>query len=480
MKDIDRFRRELIGHIKDSPLLNQITESVTIVGSFHTKNDISVFSDIDTIILVDKLTKSKFDQIINYFSSISLEQFGLYDYQVIVNSTFGPLKFNQENVLVFHVMIYDVNGHRKHVIDSPFTCYEWQQHQSIIGKDLQHIYPSNALSLTDISASRRGFLSYLEDLQKQVITYRSYVFINDEVIEEKRSFELDKKHQFEYAYHILKFLMKNILSITYQKCHDFEDTQLVNQFTIFDPSFQNLSDLYSSLSELKGNSKAQVHISLAAIHDQVILINSWFERFLNDLPRLYFYRHLSTDLNDGRFLGIFSDPAINNSKIDVDSSIEICYTSQLKRAIQTAELLTSCPKAQTPLLNEINYGKADGMTYDELKDRFSEIVVAWNQQKDMCFPDGENMADVKERLEMFIIENIAHSPNKVIGIVTHNVFLRVLLAKLFSVSLIGAYKFQINHGEKIVCRYWNGNLIPELTNEQRIRFREQYLEWPNH
>jgi broad specificity phosphatase PhoE len=254
----------------------------------------------------------------------------------------------------------------------------------------------------------------------------------------------------------------------------------VNQFTIFDPSFQNLSDLYSSLSELKGNSKAQVHISLAAIHDQVTVINKWFERFLNDLPRLYFYRHLSTDLNDGRFLGIFSDPAINNSKIDVDSSIEICYTSQLKRAIQTAELLTSCPKTQTPLLNEINYGKADGMTYDELKDRFSEIVVAWNQQKDMCFPDGENMADVKERLEMFIIENIAHSQNKVIGIVTHNVFLRVLLAKLFSVSLIGAYKFQVNHGEKIVCRYWNGNLIPELTNEQRIRFREQYLEWPNH
>ena len=215
MKDIDHFRRELIGHIKDSPLLNQITESVTIVGSFHTKNDVSVFSDIDTIIIVDKLTKSKFDQIINYFSSISLEQFGLYDYQVIVNSTFGPLKFNQENVLVFHVMIYDVNGHRKHVIDSPFTCYEWQQHQSIIGKDLQHIYPSNALSLTDISASRRGFFSYLEDLQKQVITYRSYVFINDDVIEEKRSFELDKKHQFEYAYHILKFLMKNILSISY-------------------------------------------------------------------------------------------------------------------------------------------------------------------------------------------------------------------------------------------------------------------------
>ena len=154
MKDIKSFRIELMEYLKSNPLLNQLTESVTIVGSFHTKDDMSAISDIDTIVIVNKLNKLLYHQIIDFFKSISLDQFGFNDYEVIVNPTFGPLKFNQENSLVFHVMIYDIEGHRKHVIDSPFTCFEWQQFPPLIGKSLFEIYPSTALALDDIAGSR--------------------------------------------------------------------------------------------------------------------------------------------------------------------------------------------------------------------------------------------------------------------------------------------------------------------------------------
>ena len=477
MNDIENFRIQLVEYLKNNQLLNQLTQSVTIVGSFYTKNDISAFSDIDTIVIVEKLNQSVYDQIIELFTSISLEQFGLSGYQVIVNPTFGPLKFNQEKTLVFHVMIYDLSGHRKHVIDSPFTCYEWQQHTSIVGKNLQDIYPSNALSLMDISGTRRGFLSYQEDLEREAITYRSYQFINDEIVEEKKLFVLDSRHQHEYAYHILKFLMKNIFSIIYQKHITLDDANLAKQFSYFDSSLQNIPYLYGTLADIKSNSgKYRVGL-LSGVKEQVHLISQWFEGFHKNLPLLSFYRHLSTDLNDGRFLGSLSDPDINNSWIEKNLSLEICYTSELKRSISTAKLLSSCEQMVTPLLNEINYGKAEGMTYKELKNNFGEIIEAWDQQLDIRFPDGESLADVNTRLETFINEYIGRSIHKDIGIVTHNVVIRILLAKLFSIPITLSYKFQIGHGEKITCRYWNGILIPELSREQRTRYRDQYLVW---
>ena len=54
--------------------------------------------------------------------------------------TFGPLKFNDDKTIVFHIMIYDIEGHRKHVLESPFTCLDWEYYPAIYGKNLSEIY----------------------------------------------------------------------------------------------------------------------------------------------------------------------------------------------------------------------------------------------------------------------------------------------------------------------------------------------------
>ena len=64
-----------------------------------------------------------------------------------------------------------------------------------------------------------------------------------------------------------------------------------------------------------------------------------------------------------------------------------------------------------------------------------------------------------------------------IGVVTHNVVIRVLLSRLFSIPLWQCYRFQIPHGEAISCHIWNKTIIPAFTAEQRVKFREQYLVW---
>jgi hypothetical protein len=150
--------------------------SATIVGSFVDSVGLKGISDIDVVIIVDQLTKNIFEDIISSFETIKGSDFGLDDHQVIINNSFGPLKFNSEKTVVFHVMIYDIEGHINHVEESPFTCFSWESFKPITGMSLRDVYPTLNLQIDDILRSRRGLLTYLSDIEKGCITYRKYTF----------------------------------------------------------------------------------------------------------------------------------------------------------------------------------------------------------------------------------------------------------------------------------------------------------------
>jgi hypothetical protein len=179
--------------------------SVSIPGSFEKKVDISIISDIDVVIIVKKLNKNLFNNIIKKFH-VQGCQISLDDYSVIVNSTFGPLKFNDKKTVVFHVMIYDINGHREHVIKSPFTCYDWEKSKPIIGKSLSDIYTALPLQLNDLVSSRRSLTSYIDDIEKENISYRKYLFKGNDVLIEKLNYKMDDRMKMEYIFHTIKFI----------------------------------------------------------------------------------------------------------------------------------------------------------------------------------------------------------------------------------------------------------------------------------
>ena len=78
--------------------------SITFVGSFESSTDITLISDIDIIVVVDELSGAKFSQIENAAVSIKGLDIGLEDYKIKLNMTFGPLKFNNDKTVVFHIV----------------------------------------------------------------------------------------------------------------------------------------------------------------------------------------------------------------------------------------------------------------------------------------------------------------------------------------------------------------------------------------
>ena len=116
------------------------------------------------------------------------------------------------------------------------------------------------------------------------------------------------------------------------------------------------------------------------------------------------------------FLGIKTNPKIislNRKKID-NTKYDYIITSDLKRTQQTSRLFNYKKIMSNSLVNEINYGDADGMSIKLFKKKYPHIVKGWKKKIDVKFPNGENVNDVKKRVISFLKYLIRFKKNMVL------------------------------------------------------------------
>ncbi|XP_056887502.1 6-phosphofructo-2-kinase/fructose-2,6-bisphosphatase 2 isoform X2 [Takifugu flavidus] len=101
------------------------------------------------------------------------------------------------------------------------------------------------------------------------------------------------------------------------------------------------------------------------------------------------------------------------------------WTSQLRRTIQTAEELR-IPYEQWKILNEIDAGVCEEMTYEMIQNTFPEEFALRDQDKyHYRYPGGESYQDLVQRLEPVIME-LERQGN--VLVVCHQAVMRCLLA----------------------------------------------------
>ena len=188
--------------------------SVTLTGSYSEHFDSNKAGDIDIVIICKKLNKTFFDRSVAKLKVLKKKYFDEKE-NLIINSTFGPIKFYTKNSIVFHLMIYDLKSHIDHTIKSPFTCYDWERSEVYVGKSLKELSPVLRLQFRDFSEARRSTQEYLNDISKNRISYREYNFKNKKIELKKKYFRIDKVNRRDFIYHIIKFLLINF--IKYEK-----------------------------------------------------------------------------------------------------------------------------------------------------------------------------------------------------------------------------------------------------------------------
>lgn len=174
------------------------------------------------------------------------------------------------------------------------------------------------------------------------------------------------------------------------------------------------------------------------------------------MPRLLLVRHGITEFNSTRRFSGYSDPEMSTAGYEqverlcdrlANEKIDAVYSSDLKRALVTAEVISSGREVDIvacPELREMNYGDAEGLTFQEISSRYPDVAkLIANFNLELKFPGGESFRGFIERTSKFLDRLNEHAPSESILVVAHSGPLRVLVCALLGIDQ--------NHWRQIGC-----------------------------
>ncbi|MCH8135920.1 MAG: histidine phosphatase family protein [Proteobacteria bacterium] len=158
------------------------------------------------------------------------------------------------------------------------------------------------------------------------------------------------------------------------------------------------------------------------------------------MSKLLLVRHGNTTLNSAeRFWGQtdveLSAAGIRQAEQLRDrlatQKLDAIYTSNLSRAIVTAEIIASRHQLDVITcaeLREINFGYVEGLTFDEISRLYPELaklLVNWSIRP--RFPGGESIDDLNNRVRKFLARLEKHTAEETVLIVTEKLHVYHLL-----------------------------------------------------
>jgi broad specificity phosphatase PhoE len=193
---------------------------------------------------------------------------------------------------------------------------------------------------------------------------------------------------------------------------------------------------------------------------------------------LILVRHAETEWNRvGRCQG-FTDVDLNDNgrrqikelaKSLKDESIAYIYSSDLKRAIDTAKAIAEyhkLPVELDPDLREMDQGDLEGLTFVEIKERYAELLNTWGENPHRVkLPGGESLKEVQERAWRAIERVYRRHTQETVVVVSHNLTIITLLCKFTGVGLKEFRKFKLKAASKNTILFENSHFKVNIIND---------------
>ena len=165
------------------------------------------------------------------------------------------------------------------------------------------------------------------------------------------------------------------------------------------------------------------------------------------MTRIVLVRHGRTEWNRverfrGRIDLELDEVGIKQAKAAVaritEWSVSAVYSSPLRRALATAEILAGHLNLKVKLLPaiiDIDYGEWHGLSPEEAAVGYSGLYSTWlGNPQEVKFPGGESLAEVRERCASAISDLIARHPKETIVMVSHKVICQILILSLLDLD----------------------------------------------
>jgi len=195
------------------------------------------------------------------------------------------------------------------------------------------------------------------------------------------------------------------------------------------------------------------------------------------LSKLLLVRHGVTEFNSARRFAGYSDvelSAAGYSQVErlhdhlVNEKIDVIYSSDLRRALVTAEIISSGHNvdiATCSELREINYGELEGLTFEEISRLYPEVAeLITNFSHGLKFPGGESFEELVERASKFLDKLKRHTPSQTILVVSHSGPLRVLVCHLLGIDQSHWRQIRLDNASLSIVETYPQRVILSLLN----------------
>ena len=199
---------------------------------------------------------------------------------------------------------------------------------------------------------------------------------------------------------------------------------------------------------------------------------------------LYFLRHGQTALSrEDVFCGSGLDPELTSEGLEMaqafvnayhDADWRAVYSSSLRRSITTAQPLCDALGIALEVradLNEIGYGRWEGLTKEQVGREFYDEYISWLADPAWHPPTGGELAVAVSRRALQVVEEVRQkSTDGNILLVSHKATIRIVLCSLLGID-VGSFRYRLGcpvGSVSIVEFTSNGPMLKALADRSHL------------
>ena len=158
----------------------------------------------------------------------------------------------------------------------------------------------------------------------------------------------------------------------------------------------------------------------------------------------------------------------------VNYPIDYIYSSDLGRAVQTAQILgdkLNIKVEETEALREMGFGEWEGLLIDEIKANYANVYTTWRNEPHLAqIPGGETLHLIKDRVDSFIQSLNEKYDDKHILLVTHSVTVRVMLLAFLNSGMENIYRIKQDNTALNIVEYRDyGPVVIKMNDTSHIK-----------
>jgi len=150
------------------------------------------------------------------------------------------------------------------------------------------------------------------------------------------------------------------------------------------------------------------------------------------------------------------------------TELSAVYCSDLSRAITSAEIIAE-PHSLKPIivssLRERNFGLWEGMSFDEIREKYPLEFDAWADNPLKFSPlEGESTSAMKDRVIQAMNDIMENRNKENIAIVAHGGVNRIILCHILEIPLENIFRIEQDYGALNIIEFWNKYPVVKLLN----------------